>query len=144
MTVGDNIKKIRIEKGLTQKELGELCGMADSAIRRYENGPLVPKLSTLNKIAQALNVSISLLIDVTSSINIEQETPRALVASMKLCSSPQQLNTITEIIKDLDKLNYKGQDMAKKQINMLTKIPEYQKNEEKEYVSVIDVSTDTQ
>ena len=35
MSVGENIKRIRKEKGLTQKQLGELCGLADSAIRRY-------------------------------------------------------------------------------------------------------------
>lgn len=144
MTIGDNIKKIRIEKGLTQKELGELCGMADSAIRRYEKGPLVPKLSTLNKIADALGVPISLLIDVTNSLEVEQETPKSVMVSLKLCSSPQHLNIITEVIRDLDKLNYKGQDMAQKQISMLTKIPEYQRNEEKKYVSVIEISSDSQ
>ena len=36
-SVGEIIKKLRIERGLTQKQLGELCEMADSAIRRYEN-----------------------------------------------------------------------------------------------------------
>ncbi len=35
MTIGENIKRIRKEKGLTQKQLGSLCQMADSAIRRY-------------------------------------------------------------------------------------------------------------
>lgn len=44
MSIGENIKKIRVQKGLTQKQLGELCGMADSAIRRYENGRANPKL----------------------------------------------------------------------------------------------------
>lgn len=31
---GDMIRKYRTEKGLTQKKLGELCNIADSAIRR--------------------------------------------------------------------------------------------------------------
>ncbi len=43
MTIGENIKRIRKEKHLTQKELGHLCGMADSAIRRYELGKSTPK-----------------------------------------------------------------------------------------------------
>ncbi len=43
MTIGENIKRIRKEKGLTQKQLGSLCQMADSAIRRYELGKARPK-----------------------------------------------------------------------------------------------------
>lgn len=58
MSIGENIKKLRKENGLTQKQLGEKCGMADSAIRRYELGKANPKIETLLKIATALNVSI--------------------------------------------------------------------------------------
>lgn len=56
MPIGENIKKLRIEKGLTQKQLGDLCGMADSAIRRYESGRGNPTEKTLKRIAAALNV----------------------------------------------------------------------------------------
>lgn len=63
MTVGEMIKELRIHKGLTQKQLGELCGgMADSAIRRYESGRANPKLATLKKIADALEVTIDILL----------------------------------------------------------------------------------
>lgn len=56
MTVGENIKRIRKKKGLTQKQLGALCGLADSAIRRYELGGANPKIETIQKIAHALEV----------------------------------------------------------------------------------------
>lgn len=59
MTTNEKIKKIRKERGLTQKQLGELCGIAESTIRRYELGDLNPKLDTIKKIAYALNVTIS-------------------------------------------------------------------------------------
>lgn len=62
MSIGENIKKIRLQKGLTQKQLGELCGMADSAIRRYENGRANPKIETRQKIATALGVSLAELL----------------------------------------------------------------------------------
>ncbi|MCH5249523.1 MAG: helix-turn-helix transcriptional regulator [Lachnospiraceae bacterium] len=58
MQIGENIKNLRIEKGMTQKQLGEKCGIADSAIRRYELGGANPKRETLKKIADALGVSI--------------------------------------------------------------------------------------
>lgn len=59
--IGQNIKKARREKGWTQKQLGEKCGMVDSAIRRYEIGKGRPKYETLAKIAEALGVSVDLL-----------------------------------------------------------------------------------
>ena len=35
MTVGENIKRIRKKKGLTQRRLGELCGINEANIRKY-------------------------------------------------------------------------------------------------------------
>ena len=57
MTVGENIKRLRRERGLTQKNLGELCGIAEPNIRKYENGKQNPKLETVEKIATALGVT---------------------------------------------------------------------------------------
>lgn len=58
MTLGLKIKEMRKHKGLTQKQLGTLCGIADSNIRKYENGQQNPKIETLRKIANALDVSV--------------------------------------------------------------------------------------
>ena len=41
MTTGDKIKKLRIEKGLTQAELGVVLTVVPSAISKYESN-LVP------------------------------------------------------------------------------------------------------
>lgn len=57
-TIAENIKRIRKEKNLTQKQLGDRCGMADSAIRRYESGRARPKIDTVQKIAYALEVPL--------------------------------------------------------------------------------------
>lgn len=56
MTIGELLKKARLDAGMTQKELAEKCGMADSAIRKYESGKVIPKINTVKKIAAALNV----------------------------------------------------------------------------------------
>lgn len=49
MAIGENIRKIRKEKKLTQKELGKLCGMSEAQIGQYENGLRNPKMETLKK-----------------------------------------------------------------------------------------------
>ncbi len=74
MTIGEKIKILRQKKRLTQKQLGDLCGMADSAIRRYENGRAKPKIETLQKIADALDIKISELISLNDAIGSVLET----------------------------------------------------------------------
>ena len=59
MTIGEMLKKARLDAGLTQKQLAEKCEMADSAIRKYESGRIVPKIKTITKIASALGMSTS-------------------------------------------------------------------------------------
>lgn len=38
MTVGERIKQLRKEKGLTQEELGILLGVKKAAVQKYESG----------------------------------------------------------------------------------------------------------
>lgn len=63
MELGQKIKKARLERGLTQQELGDIVGVQKSAIAKYENGRVVNiKRSTLQKIASALEIRPSELI----------------------------------------------------------------------------------
>ena len=63
MEIGQKIKKARLERGLTQQELGDIVGVQKSAIAKYENGRVVNiKRSTLQKIAKALNIRPSELL----------------------------------------------------------------------------------
>ena len=52
----DNIKRIRKEKGFSQEKLAEACSTATSYIGLMETYRNVPKLSTIEKIARALDV----------------------------------------------------------------------------------------
>ena len=64
MTIGERIRSIRKEKGLTQKELGEALGKrSQQQIGQWETGKANPKLETIEKIATALNVSVYELLD---------------------------------------------------------------------------------
>lgn len=69
MTVGENIKRIRKEKGLTQKQLGKLCQMNEVQIRQYELGKANPKIETVDKIASALGVNI---VEIMEQFTMEQ------------------------------------------------------------------------
>ena len=63
MELGQKIKQARLQKGLTQEELGNIVGLQKSAIAKYENGRVVNiKRSTLQKLAKALDLRGSDLI----------------------------------------------------------------------------------
>lgn len=73
MSVGENIKKIREEKGMTQKELAEKCGIIYQTIGKYERGLLNPKMETLVKIANAMDVYASdLLKGVNNDLSLDE------------------------------------------------------------------------
>lgn len=57
MTTGEKIKKIRLVRGMTQKELGEKVGLTDVRIRQYELNNRTPKEDLLRKIAEVLKVN---------------------------------------------------------------------------------------
>ncbi len=65
MTIGERIRAIRTATGMTQKQLGERSSMADSAIRKYESEKITPKLETIKKIADALEVPVLTLLGET-------------------------------------------------------------------------------
>ncbi|RNL39789.1 helix-turn-helix domain-containing protein [Paraeggerthella hongkongensis] len=50
------IKELRVDRQLTQKELAELSGISESAMRSYELGDRKPKPEVLDRIARALKV----------------------------------------------------------------------------------------
>jgi len=62
MTIGQRIKKARLHRGLTQRELGILVGFSDSAadvrIAQYESSSRRPKSSVKKKLSEVLNVKL--------------------------------------------------------------------------------------
>ena len=53
MTTGERIRHIRNERGISQKQLSEMCGLSEPAIRNYELGNRKPSAQILDKIAAA-------------------------------------------------------------------------------------------
>lgn len=125
-TVAENIRRIRKEKSLTQKQLGDLCDppMADSAIRRYELGKANPKIETLSKIAHALDVTIGDLDSNYSIMGKDREAALSLITQLKQFSTNISHMDITD--------ESKVENMAK--ISELIK-------ESQQLIDMIDVAT---
>jgi len=57
--IGDNIKRIRKQAGLSQQDLAEKCGISKSQLSRLESGEQEnPLIKTIIPIATALGVSL--------------------------------------------------------------------------------------
>ena len=128
MPTGTKIKEIRKRKGLTQKQLGDLCGIADANIRKYENGKQNPKMETLQKIADALEVPASELISISfkpieTELKMAEEAERIINGLEK--DTTRMLDV--EILQNFRKLNNDGQTEAAKRVQELTEIPRYTK-----------------
>lgn len=62
VTLGNRLKSLRQEKGLTQKEVAKLIGTTDVSIGRYEMDARVPKADILNSLAKLYDVEIDYLL----------------------------------------------------------------------------------
>lgn len=60
--IGELITKKRLEKKLTQSELGELVGVSDKAVSKWERGVNIPDISLINPLSEILDISIGELL----------------------------------------------------------------------------------
>ena len=58
MIIGNNIKRIRQNKGVTQEQLGDIIGVTGQAISKWENGSALPDIQVLPKLADYFGISI--------------------------------------------------------------------------------------
>lgn len=61
--IGDRMRRIRTEKGMSQAELGALIGLTADRIQKYENGARQPRADVIKQLAGALGVSTLALTD---------------------------------------------------------------------------------
>ena len=61
MTLSQNIKQFRLERNLTQEQLGATLGISGQAISKWETSETYPDGAMLVPLAQALGVSLDKL-----------------------------------------------------------------------------------
>jgi len=60
--LGENLKRIRTEKGISQGDIARALEMDKSFVSNIENGKTNPTLATIAKLAKAIRVSIDELL----------------------------------------------------------------------------------
>ena len=75
--IGKYISYKRKQKGLTQKELGEMLLMSDKAVSKWERGISLPDISLLPELAKIFNITVDELLngeDNTFTVNKEKNS----------------------------------------------------------------------
>ncbi len=54
--IGDNLKRQRVRKALTQEELARKAALTTASVARIERNETEPRMSTLRKLAKALDI----------------------------------------------------------------------------------------
>lgn len=147
MKLGQQIREIRLEKNLSQRALGEKAGMSQQQIAQYESGKRLPKPSSIIKIADALNVDLSVFTTLyqneimgysSQAVNAGQQLLDNCISAVKESAhyAVERGNEVlreikeTQLMDNFRSLNSEGQNKAIEHVEMLTKIPEYQKKED--------------
>lgn len=84
MNIGDNIKRVREAKNFTQKEVIMAIDMGAAMYSRIESGKTEPSLTTLEKIAKALGVSLVELIQSDESLSDVNSVDKSLMEKVRL------------------------------------------------------------
>ena len=87
MNIGDNIKRTREAKSLSQKEVITAIGMGAAQYSRIENGKTDPSVSTLDKIAKALGVSLSELFAIEANLQEVSSLDKTIMEKVRLIES---------------------------------------------------------
>lgn len=92
---GDRLKKIRLAKGLTQKELGAILGITKAAICFYERNKRTPSTENIIDFIQIFNVTADYLLGTDNRIKTVTDEAYEVIAM-----SEEEVKFIEELRKD--------------------------------------------
>lgn len=91
---GKIIRQARINKGYTQSELGELIGVSNKAISRWENGETFPDIGVIEPLAQMLELQIQDII--TGTKDSDQDTAITEVVRVAKIQGKEKMRKLVE------------------------------------------------
>lgn len=93
---GDNLRKLRKSRGLTQKEFGDQIGLSKAVVSKYENSMGYPSFDILVRISEYLGVTTDYLLGIEKDKTVD---------ASGLTNS--QLSVIHQLIKEFREANKK-------------------------------------
>lgn len=91
---GKMIRQARIDKGYTQSELGDMIGVSNKAISRWENGETFPDIGVIEPLAQMLELRIQDII--TGTKDSDQDTAITEVVRVAKIQGKEKMRKLVE------------------------------------------------
>lgn len=92
--IGNYLKKLRLDKMLTQKELAQKLHVTHQAVSSWEKGKTLPDINTLSQLGDFYGVTIDKLLLKESSVEVAKEHKESLVLRRILASFGMLLSLI--------------------------------------------------
>jgi transcriptional regulator with XRE-family HTH domain len=73
--LGQRLREARLKRGWSQWQLALRTGIAPNLLSQYERGAILPSISTLEKIARVLSVSVDWLLDLEGAESCASDAP---------------------------------------------------------------------
>lgn len=91
---GENLRKLRHNRNLTQKELGVMVGLSKAVVSKYENSMGYPTYDVLIRIARYFGVTTDYLLGVNKNkaVDVSGLTDSQIDTIQQLISEFQQAN----------------------------------------------------
>ena len=109
---GETLRNLRTEKNLSQQQLAQRLFVNRSSVANWETGRRIPDLILLSRLAQILNVDISVLTSATvpegasPEVIIVDDEPILLSGAIPILSDAMPEATITGFLKASEAINY--------------------------------------
>ena len=97
MLFAETLRKLRIENGLTQKQLGKQLFVYHSTIARWENGSRLPDTAMIPRIAKCLNVDAGTLFHLAAE---SDEIPNVIMVDDNEVILSHSLTVLGEVMPD--------------------------------------------
>ena len=91
------LKKLRTERGLSQKELGEQLFVNQSTIARWESGIRLPDAAMITRISEILDVDVSTLLLAAAK---SEESPHIIIVDDEKTILSDSLTVLDEVMPD--------------------------------------------
>ena len=114
MGIAENIKRIRKEHNMSQKEFGKIADTSDKAVSSWERGERIPRMGAIEKIATHFGIKKSDIIEgedvkrVPFNRDIINRAIQKALASLEYANSIPPDKRTAEILKEVNKLNDDG------------------------------------
>lgn len=128
----NRIEALRREKGMSQQQLAECLGVHQTAVSQWEKERTLPGFEAVDDMCEIFDVDLHYLMgrsDERGHYRMTKAEEEDLGADLAAEEAADEVSRRKKMTKSFDILNTQGQLKALEQVQILTEVPKYRKEE---------------